>query len=250
MKLHFTYLFVFFFLTQITFGQTKEAKQISGKILAESTSVEAVNVINNTTQRTTVSDANGLFSIVVNEGDVLIFSAVNLESLRKKITKQDLLLDVVKVQMTAKSIDLKEVIINEHPEITAENIGVIPYGQKKYTPAERKIYTANSTVGDKLLNSISGRTAMLEKEAVVEKKELNQWFLNITKYSDQLLKSLDGLKGWPEKVRLMQKNWIGKSVGCEINFISNFENTKIKIFTTRPDTIFGASFIAIAPDHG
>jgi len=85
--------------------------------------------------------------------------------------------------------------------------------------------------------------------AVIEKKQLNQWFLNITKYSDQLLKSLDDLKGWPEKVRLMQKNWIGKSVGCEIDFVSDFKNTKIKIFTTRPDTIFGASFIAIAPDH-
>ena len=85
--------------------------------------------------------------------------------------------------------------------------------------------------------------------AVIEKKELHQWFLNITKYSDQLLKSLDDLKGWPEKVRLMQKNWIGKSTGCEINFVSDFQNTKIKIFTTRPDTIFGASFIAIAPDH-
>jgi len=85
--------------------------------------------------------------------------------------------------------------------------------------------------------------------AVVEKKELNQWFLNITKYSDELLTSLDDLKGWPEKVRLMQKNWIGKSIGCEIDFTSDFNNTKIKIFTTRPDTIFGASFIAIAPDH-
>ena len=85
--------------------------------------------------------------------------------------------------------------------------------------------------------------------AIVEKKELNQWFLNITKYSDQLLKSLDNLKGWPEKVKLMQKNWVGKSIGCEIDFVSDFKNTKIKIFTTRPDTIFGASFIAIAPNH-
>jgi len=85
--------------------------------------------------------------------------------------------------------------------------------------------------------------------ALIEKKELNQWFLNITKYSDQLLKSLDDLKGWPEKVKLMQKNWIGKSVGCEINFVTDFKNTKIKIFTTRPDTIFGASFVAIAPNH-
>jgi len=84
--------------------------------------------------------------------------------------------------------------------------------------------------------------------AVIEKKKLNQWFLNITQYSDELLESLKNLKGWPEKVILMQKNWIGKSTGCEINFLTNNEQ-KIKIFTTRPDTIFGASFIAIAPDH-
>ena len=84
--------------------------------------------------------------------------------------------------------------------------------------------------------------------AVVEKKKLSQWFLNITKYSDQLLNSLENLKGWPEKVKLMQKNWIGKSIGCEINFLTT-NKEKIKIFTTRPDTIFGASFIAIAPDH-
>jgi len=85
--------------------------------------------------------------------------------------------------------------------------------------------------------------------AVIERKKLNQWFLNITKYSDQLLDSLKSLEGWPEKVKLMQKNWIGKSEGCEINFISDLNNIKIKIFTTRPDTIFGASFLAIAPDH-
>ena len=76
--------------------------------------------------------------------------------------------------------------------------------------------------------------------ATIERKKLNQWFLNITKYSDQLLISLDSLKGWPEKVRLMQKNWIGKSEGCEIDFVTDCKNNKIKIFTTRPDTIFGA----------
>jgi leucyl-tRNA synthetase len=85
--------------------------------------------------------------------------------------------------------------------------------------------------------------------AVVEKKKLSQWFLNITKYSNQLLSSLETLKGWPEKVKLMQKNWIGKSEGCEIDFDTDCKNLKIKVFTTRPDTIFGASFIAIAPDH-
>jgi len=85
--------------------------------------------------------------------------------------------------------------------------------------------------------------------AIIKKKKLSQWFLNITKYSNELLDSLEKLKGWPEKVKLMQKNWIGKSEGCEIDFITNYKDLKIKIFTTRPDTIFGASFIAIAPDH-
>jgi len=85
--------------------------------------------------------------------------------------------------------------------------------------------------------------------AVVERKKLNQWFLNITKYSDQLLNTLNNLTGWPDKVKLMQKNWIGKSEGCEIDFTCNENNSKIKIFTTRPETIYGASFIAIAPDH-
>jgi len=84
--------------------------------------------------------------------------------------------------------------------------------------------------------------------AEIEKRKLGQWFLNITKYSNQLLEALENLKGWPEKVKLMQKNWIGKSTGCEINFLTD-NDQKIKIFTTRPDTIFGASFIAIAPDH-
>ncbi len=85
--------------------------------------------------------------------------------------------------------------------------------------------------------------------AIVERKKLSQWFFNITKFSESLLKDLDILKGWPEKVRLMQKNWIGKSYGCEINFEINKKKNNINVFTTRPDTIFGASFIALSVDH-
>ena len=85
--------------------------------------------------------------------------------------------------------------------------------------------------------------------AVVERKKLSQWFFNITKFSDQLLNDLDDLKGWPDKVKLMQKNWIGKSIGCELDFKVKNLNKSIRIFTTRPDTIFGASFIAISSDH-
>ena len=85
--------------------------------------------------------------------------------------------------------------------------------------------------------------------AVVERKKLYQWFFNITKFSDQLLDDLRSLEGWPQKVRLMQKNWIGKSLGCEIDFKLDNDSKKINVFTTRPDTIFGASFIALSIDH-
>ena len=86
-------------------------------------------------------------------------------------------------------------------------------------------------------------------DAVVQRKKLSQWFFNITKLVEPLLTDLDNLSGWPDKVKLMQKNWIGKSYGCEINFKINNKDDKIKVFTTRPDTIFGASFIALSSDH-
>ncbi len=85
--------------------------------------------------------------------------------------------------------------------------------------------------------------------ATVEKKTLSQWFFKITHYAEELLSDLDNLTLWPEKVKVMQKNWIGKSIGAEINFKVNEVNKKIKIFTTRPDTIYGASFIAVSINH-
>tara|TARA_B100000767_G_scaffold242054_1_gene238872 strand:+ start:19 stop:2424 length:2406 start_codon:yes stop_codon:yes gene_type:complete len=85
--------------------------------------------------------------------------------------------------------------------------------------------------------------------AIVERKKLSQWFFNITKFSNELLDDLESLNGWPEKVKLMQKNWIGKSYGSEIDFKIVDDDKKIKVYTTRPDTIFGASFIALSVDH-
>ena len=90
--------------------------------------------------------------------------------------------------------------------------------------------------------------------ADVEQKELSQWFFKIKDYADELLSDLDTLNHWPEKVKLMQKNWIGKSEGCHLSFDifdskKNKINQQLNIFTTRPDTIFGASFCAISPMH-
>ena len=87
--------------------------------------------------------------------------------------------------------------------------------------------------------------------AIVERKKLSQWFFNITKFSEDLLDSLDKLENWPNKVKTMQKNWIGKSFGCEIDFKieGEFPVKNIKCFTTRPDTLFGFSFLALSADH-
>ncbi len=87
--------------------------------------------------------------------------------------------------------------------------------------------------------------------AIVERRKLNQWFFNITKFSSELLEGLESLDQWPNKVKVMQKNWIGKSFGAEIKFkIENSKNIdSISCFTTRPDTLFGMSFLAVSVDH-
>jgi len=190
----------FLWITQISFGQTTGAKEILGQIFEQSTSVEGVNIINNTTQVTTVSDANGMFSIVVKEGDVLVFSSVNLEPLQRRITAEDLKLASLQIKMAAKEIELKEVVVNENANITAENLGIISRDQKKYTPAERKVYTATSTPGDMLLNAISGRTAMLKKEVAVEKKEAlfkkMEYLFEENYYTERLKISAEDIKGF------------------------------------------------------
>jgi len=87
--------------------------------------------------------------------------------------------------------------------------------------------------------------------ATVERKKLNQWFFNISKFSEELLQGLDTLEHWPNKVKVMQKNWIGKSFGCEVEFKIESEKPieSIKCYTTRPDTLFGFSFLALSVDH-
>src|SRR5881398_47 len=90
--------------------------------------------------------------------------------------------------------------------------------------------------------------------AVVEQRDMNQWVFKITKYSQELLSALDGLDRWPDKVRLMQRNWIGRSEGLLVRFALDPATTpagepELQVFTTRPDTLFGAKFMAIAADH-
>jgi leucyl-tRNA synthetase len=86
-------------------------------------------------------------------------------------------------------------------------------------------------------------------DSTVIQKELEQWFFRITQYAEELLQGCDELKGWPERVVIMQKNWIGKGEGVEVDFPIEGMNEKLRIFTTRPDTLFGVTFMCIAPGH-
>ncbi len=85
-------------------------------------------------------------------------------------------------------------------------------------------------------------------DAPIEKKEISQWFMRITDYADELLEGLDKLDGWPDAVKIMQKNWIGKSIGLEIDF-SRKDDEALKVYTTRPDTLMGVTYLAIAAEH-
>ena len=101
---------------------------------------------------------------------------------------------------------------------------------------------------------VIGGRCWRHEDTVVEVRDLTQWFLRITKYADELLDGLDKLEGWPEKVRTMQRNWIGRSEGAHVEFLVagsqlSDENAKITVFTTRVDTIFGATSVQLAPEH-
>lgn len=115
----------------------------------------------------------------------------------------------------------------------------------------RKISTVNWDPVDQtvLANEqvINGRG--WRSNALVEQKEIQQWFLKITAYAEELLTSLDQLDGWPEQVKTMQRNWIGRSEGLEILFSVSEENMLLPIYTTRPDTLFGVTFLAVAAQH-
>ena len=83
----------------------------------------------------------------------------------------------------------------------------------------------------------------------VERKEIPQWFMKITAYAEELLNEIDNLEGWPDQVRTMQRNWIGKSQGVEIQFTNEDTGEPLKVYTTRPDTLLGVTYVAVAPEH-
>lgn len=177
-------IFLFLLLCQLTYGQTAVEKLIHGKISVASGSAEGVTIMNLVNEKSTASDSNGEFFILAKADDLLVFSSVNLEYHRRSIEDEDIKSDVIIIKMIAKTTELKEVIVNKHPEINVVSLGISPRGIIHRTQMERRLYTAGDfkpihllgLLGghlevDPILNAINGRTAMTKKLIELEKKE-------------------------------------------------------------------------------
>jgi hypothetical protein len=210
-KKNITFLFFLFSLAQVVYAQAGIEKAIKGRITADAIPLSGINIVNTSNNINSVSDQDGNFTIAAKEGDILSFSAVNYESLRKIINKQEFNSGSIVVNMTATSIELKEVVVNAHPEISAENFGIIPRDQVKLTTAERRLQTAGDfkpihllgllgglLAVDPILNAINGRTKRLKKEVTLEKKEFlmaklevmfeGKYYIETLKIPEELIK--------------------------------------------------------------
>jgi len=160
----------FFFLTNVILAQGLGRVILNGKINANIIDLEGIYVINLRTEKSTMTDKDGLFSIAAIPGDTLLFSSIQLKEIRIVLEQKDFNDELFLLKMETMITQLREVVIKRYDDINAVDLGISPSGMKHRTPEERKLYTATSTAGDALLNFMSGRTAMLKKEIVVEGK--------------------------------------------------------------------------------
>ena len=233
--------FLLLFLSAFSLAQTAGEKLIHCKIIAEGASVEGINVLNLVNNKFTISDADGVFYINAKYDDLLVITAVHLEIKRKLIEEEDLDSEMIVIKMIPKNTQLKEVKVNEYANITAASIGIVSKNQKKYTPAERKLYTARSGIIDPLINWMSGRTTMLKKEVEVEKKEIllvkldgqfeNQYYTNELKIPEEYIKGFhyyliendEFVKALLAKNKTLMKYLLPK-LALNYNSIINYEN--------------------------
>ncbi len=198
----FKFSFVLLLFLNAALGQTNAViKKLNGKVTSTFSDLEGIYLINNRSKENTLTEYGGYFSIEAAVGDTLVFSSVQFKAAKVVLTEADFNKELFFVKLYPIVRFLDEVRINEYKNINAVSLGIISPFTKHYTPAERKLYTAtgggtnqfglNTIVStDALINAISGRTAMLKKEVVVEKKELlihkiENWFE--TKYFIQKL---------------------------------------------------------------
>lgn len=171
-----------FLLLAVQFVSAQSVERLlTARIVADSSAIDKVNILNMRNYKTAITDKTGTFTMLLREGDVLVISAVNLETRRKIISAEDIKSDLLLIKASVRMNQLNEVDVNAHPEINSEEMGITQKGQKRYSPAERKLRTATTGLIDPLLNKISGRTSQLKKEIEVERNErllikLDGWF--------------------------------------------------------------------------
>lgn len=226
-------LFFFYLLSQFGFSQNFGRNEIHGVIRVDSTLVEGVNVVNENTKKSTSSDKSGNFVVFLKEGDVLVFSAVNLVTLRKKIVRSDLNESILIAHLQSERIPLKEVEIQQDSHFTAESMGVLSKPAKKYTVAERRLYTARSGLLDRPLNWMSGRTARLKKELIVSEKE-------------QLMANIEYLfeENFYTEILKIPKDYIGD---FKLYCIAN--NDFVNSVKSKNNTLTKFYFLALAKDY-
>jgi hypothetical protein len=162
--------FFFFVLANVILAQESGRTVLNGKINANTIDLEGVYVINLRNEKSAITEKEGFFSIAAIPGDTLLFSAIQLKEVRIVLKQEDFQIKPFLVKMESNITQLREVIVKRYDNINAVSMGISPNGMLHRTQAERKLYTAKSTAGDALLNLMSGRTAMLKKEIVVEGK--------------------------------------------------------------------------------
>lgn len=180
-------IILFFFGCYAIFAQEKN---IEGQILINKKPAENVHVSNLTKNLSTISNIDGKFFIQAEIGDLIIFSAVHLDFWRQTIKKQDYEQGSMVVYMTQKTTELDEIEIVRYPNINAKDLGIINYEPKRYTQAQRRLYTANSGILDFLLNWFSGRTRMLKKGIEIEKKQFLLVDLEYNADDDYLIETI------------------------------------------------------------
>lgn len=182
MQQNFFYLLLLLVVPWLVFSQNE--KVINGTVMADNMPMEGVHVLNLNTEKATATNQKGEFQITVRVGDLLTFTAVNLDFWRKSVDEKSFADGSLLIKMTQKTTSLDEVVVTEYTRINAQDLGIINYTPKKYTPAERRLRTAGDFKWyspllipfggmplDGLINKISGRTNKLKKELQVEQKE-------------------------------------------------------------------------------
>lgn len=173
---------------------------IRGKIIVETNDNDGINIVNISNKSNTISTNGGYFKLKAKVNDTIVFSAIHLVAKKHIVTKKDFGSDLLFIKLEIYSKRIKEIMVTSHDNVNAETLGLVPKGQKKYTPAERRLKTASDIDGqfglnthfgiDPLLNAITGRTKQLKAELEVERKEFLQKKINNSFDSDYIMNTL------------------------------------------------------------